>query len=265
MKKIIAFFVALLMPFSALAELEAHFLDVGQGDACIIVCDGEAMMIDGGPPGASGKVFSYIKELGLTELKYIVASHPHEDHIGGISAALNAVPVGCIFSPVLEWDTRAFSSMMKYANMSGTPVVVPFDGDAFTVGGATATVLQCWPEAWTANDMSIILRVDYGKHSFLFTGDAEYMTEYMLIDSGVDLDVDVLKISHHGSDTATTVEFIDAVSPSLAVISVGAGNQYGHPTQEVLQRLVGIEVVRTDLDGDIILRCCETIERSCEK
>lgn len=253
MNKIIAFIIALFVPSLALAEMEAHFLDVGQGDACIIVCEGEAIMIDGGPPEASDKVFAYIKDLGLSEIKYIFASHPHADHVGGLSAALNAVPVGCIFSPVQAWDTRAFNSMVEYANMQGTPIVIPEDGDAFTIGSAIVTVLLCWPDAWSENDLSIILRIDYYEHSFLFTGDAEYMVEYMLLDSGADLDVDVLKVAHHGSNTSCTQEFIDAVKPNVAVISVGEGNQYGHPSKSVLDRLSNADVLRTDLQGDIVI------------
>lgn len=255
LRTVILLLLSFLFTITASAEFEAHFLDVGQGDACIIVCDGEAMMIDGGPRSASDKVYSYIKKtLKLTELKYIVASHPHVDHVGGISGALNAVPVGCILSPVTEWDTKTFTAMVNYAEAQGTPIVVPYDGDTVTVGGATATVLLCWPEAWAENDTSIIMRLEYNGYSLLFTGDAEYTSEYMVIDSGVALESDVLKVAHHGSKSSSTNEFLEAVNPQIAVISCGKDNRYGHQDAETLEKLEGCKVYRTDLDGTIIIR-----------
>lgn len=236
-------------------EMDVHFLDVGQGDAAIIVCDGESMIIDGGPPPASQYIYWYISEkLGIPEMKYMIATHPHEDHIGGLSAALNAAVIDVILTPVLEWDTRQFSSMIKYADMQGTPVIIPEEGDIYQLGGATVTILSCWPDAWDTNCMSIVCRIDYDNVSFLFTGDAEDMLEYMMIDSGYDLTADVLKVGHHGSSTSSTEEFLQAVHPKYAVISCGIDNQYGHPRPEVLERLNAAEIYRTDQDGTIIMR-----------
>ena len=235
--------------------IEVHFLDVGQGDCAIVLCGGEAMVIDGGPVSASSKVYAYIHDtLKLGSIRIMVASHPHEDHIGGLSGALNAAPVELLLTPVTQWDSEPFRSMMHYAEQQGTAVAVPYDGDVFTLGEATVTVLMCWPEAWTVNDMSIVLRVDYGGSSFLFTGDAEAMLEYMLVDSGRELRADVLKVGHHGSDTSSTGEFIAAVSPACAVISCGKNNDYGHPRRQTLDTLrdAGAEVLRTDLQGTIV-------------
>lgn len=239
------------------AEIEVHFLDVGQGDCAIIACDGEFMIIDGGPPSASQYLYWYIREkLEINEFRYMIATHPHEDHIGGLSAALNAAMTDVLMTPVLEWDTRAFESMMKYADLQGTPVIVPEEGDTFQLGGATVTILSCWPEAWDANCMSIVCRVDYSEVSFLFTGDAEDLLEYILIDGGAELEADVLKVGHHGSTTSTTREFVDAVNPMYAVIMCGEENPYGHPRQETLDTLQerNIAVFRTDLQGTIIMR-----------
>lgn len=240
---------------TSLAEIDVHFLDVGEGDAAIIVCDDECMIIDGGPPPASQYVYWYITEkLSIPEMRYMIATHPHEDHIGGLSAALNAAVIDVVLSPVLNWDTRAFSSMMKYADMQGTPVIIPEEGDIYQLGGATVTILSCWPDAWDTNCMSIVCRIDYDNVSFLFTGDAEDMLEYMMIDSGYDLNADVLKVGHHGSSTSSTEEFLQAVHPKYAVISCGTDNQYGHPRPEVLERLNAAEIYRTDQDGTIIMR-----------
>ena len=236
----------------AQADIEVHFLDVGQGDATLIICDGEAMLIDGGGSSSGQFIYAYLKE-HVDELVYMISTHPHADHVGGLAAALNAVPVGVIFSPVDSWNTKVFENVVKYAEMQGAPIVCPNEGDVFTLGGAEVTVLHCWPEAWETNDMSIVLRVDYGDISFLFTGDAEYMSEYMMIDSGWELKADVLKVGHHGSDTSSTQEFIDAVQPDYSVISCGKNNSYGHPAEEVLERLKGSIVLRTDELGTIIM------------
>ena len=237
---------------SCQADIEVHFLDVGQGDAALVICDGEAMLIDGGGSSCGQFIYAYIRER-VDELVYMISTHPHADHAGGLAAALNAVPVGVVFSPVGSWTTKVFENVVKYAEMQGTPIVCPDEGDVFTLGGSEITVLHCWPDAWETNDMSIVLRLDYGDTSFLFTGDAEYMSEYMMIDSGWELKADVLKVGHHGSDTSSTQEFIDAVQPDYSVISCGKNNSYGHPAEEVLERLKGSIVLRTDELGTIIM------------
>ena len=230
--------------------MEVHFLDVGQGDASLVLCDGEAMLIDGGPATASQFLYSYIRQK-VDELDVIVATHPHDDHIGGLPAALNAVPVGVIYSPVTEWNTISWGNVAKYAEAQGTPIVVPSEGDTFALGGALVTILHCWPDAWYENDMSIVLRVDYEENSFLFTGDAEEMSEEMMLCDKAYLHADVLKVAHHGSRWSTIPEFVEAVQPTWAVISCGEGNAYGHPHEEVLCILEGATVLRTDKLGTI--------------
>ena len=253
MKKIILFIMFLLaLPAQAQAELVVHFLDVGQGDAALVLCDGESMLIDGGPTSASQLVYTYVKQ-NTDRLDYIVATHPHEDHIGGLAAALNAAPVDVILSPVEEWDSSAFQNILKYADLQGALVIVPYEGDLFTLGGADVLVLHCWPEAWDTNDMSIVLRIDYGATSFIFTGDAEAMSEYMMIDSGFPLKADVLKVGHHGSSSSSSSEFVATVDPAYAVISCGRGNAYGHPHPSVLEILAGVNVLRTDEIGTIVI------------
>ncbi len=252
-RKLICALLLVSLPAFACAELEVHFLNVGQGDAALVICDGEAMLIDGGSPAASQLIYTYLHDK-VSELKYMIATHPHEDHVGGCAAALNAVPVSLILSPVTEWDTRAFNSMVKYANAQGTEIVVPMEGDVYSLGSSDVMIIHCWPEAWTPNDMSIVVRVDYGSTSFLFTGDAEAMSEYMMVDSDFPLGADVLKLAHHGSRYSSTQEFLDAVDPQYAVISCGKNNTYGHPHQEVLERLnEDVVVLRTDELGTIIM------------
>lgn len=253
--------------FGEFFGLEVHFLDVGQGDCAVVLCEGESMVIDGGPKAASRMVYSYILDtLGLRHIDYVVSTHPHIDHVGGLASVLNAVPVDLLLTPALEWDSKAFRSMMEYAALQGTAVVIPGEGDTLQLGSATVTVLHCWPEAIAmgrTNDASIVLRIDYGETSFLFTGDAEEWAEYMMVDAGVNLKADVLKVSHHGSYTASTEEFVKKVHPAFAVISCGKGNEYGHPHDVVMNRLAAVNctVLRTDLLGTVVLRSDGTTVR----
>ena len=144
MKKIVAMLLlCVFLPVSALADLQVHFLDVGQGDCTIVLCDGEAMVIDGGPASASQFVYSYGKNtLKLQHIDVVISTHPHLDHVYGLSAVLNAAPVDLILTPVLEWDSKAFNSMLKYAEAQGTPLSVPQEGDMLQLGGATVTILH---------------------------------------------------------------------------------------------------------------------------
>ena len=257
MRKILIWIlVFVLLPLSALADLQVYFLDVGQGDSTLVICDGESMIIDGGPASASEFLYAFIRDtLKLEHMDFVISTHPHEDHVGGISAVLNAVPVDLILSPLTEWNSKKFESMKSLASKQGAPIIVPDEGDTLQLGGATVTVLHCWPQAGTyttTNDTSIVVRIDYGETSIIVTGDAEYTSEYMMIDSGLPLKADVLRVGHHGSYTSTTQEFLEAVGPQYAVISCGKGNDYGHPHQVTLNKLAGIELYRTDLQGTVL-------------
>lgn len=254
---VLSLIIMILCMSVASADLEIRFIDVGQGDATLIQCDGEAMLIDGGSSFASQAIYQYIrKTVGLNHLDYIIATHPHDDHIGGLASALNAVPVDLLLTPVLEWDSKPFRNMIKYANKQGTVVSLPSDGDTLRLGSAAITILHVWPEAWTENDMSIVVRLEYGDFSAIFMADAESTAEYMILDEWENISSTLLKVGHHGSRTSTTDEFLRAVHPSYAVISCGIDNEYGHPHQETLNALKSrnIKTYRTDLNGDIIFR-----------
>ena len=256
MKRLLCFFLtALLFASPASAELIIHYLDVGQGDAAIILCDGQAMMIDGGESKYSQFIYAYLRDtLELDCIDVMVASHPHADHVGGLSAALNACPVGVLYTPEMDYPSKTWNNVLKYAEAQGAPVVVPMTGDAFELGNALVEVLGPLWFSNNTNDLSLILRITYGNTSFLFTGDAEWDEEHDLVEAGVDLHADVLKVCHHGSNSSSSYVFLRAVAPEYAVISVGSNNQYGHPTEEALGRLmdVGAEVFRTDEQGTII-------------
>ena len=183
----------------------------------------------------------------------MIASHPHADHVGGLAAALNACPVGVLYTPVTEYETKTWQSVIKYAEAQGTPILIPEPGEQLALGGATVDILEPIWYSNNMNDLSLIVKITYGSTSFLFTGDAEWDEEHDLIEAGIDLSADVLKVAHHGSDTSTSYVFLREVAPTYAVISVSKESQYGHPHSETLNRLedAGVIVYRTDIQGTI--------------
>lgn len=266
MKKLIALFACLLLALSLIAcgapetpapaegsSFAVHFIDVGQADAALILCDGQAMLIDGGNAEDSNLLYTYLKKQDVSHLDYVIGTHAHEDHIGGIAGALNFATAGKVYSPVTDYDTKAFQNFVKAAKSRGCDLTVPKVGETFLLGSAACEILAVNTES-DANNTSIVLRITYGQTSFLFTADAERPVEQVLLDSGSELGSTVLKVGHHGSDSSTSYAFLREVSPAYAVISVGKDNTYGHPTQEVLSRLrdADVKTYRTDLQGDVI-------------
>ncbi len=237
------------------SSLQVHFIDVGQADCSLVLCDGDAMLIDGGNVADSDLVYAYLKEEGVKELDYIVCTHAHEDHVGGLAGALNYASASTALCPVEEYDSNAFRDFISY--LGDTPITVPNPGDTYDLGSATFTILGPIADSDEPNNTSIVLRLEYGDTSFLFTGDAEYSEEQDIIESGAILESTVLKVGHHGSDTSSSYVFLREVMPEYAVISVGAGNSYGHPSESVLSRLndLGAVTYRTDMQGTII---CES-------
>ena len=238
---------------SQAGTLTVTWLDVGQGDAAVIQCGGQSMLIDGGKPEKSSYIYAWLQQHGLRYLDVIVATHVDADHIGGLSGALNYASVGTAYCPVTTGTTETFQSFVKYLAQRGKQITVPTAGETFALGGAQVQILGPLHSAEDSNDNSIVLKVSFGATSFLFTGDAERAEEQDLLNAGVNLQSTVLKVGHHGSDTSTSYPFLRAVAPQYAVISVGAGNSYGHPTEAVLSRLrdAGVTAFRTDMQGEI--------------
>lgn len=236
-------------------SLSVRFFDVGQGDAALILCSGKSMLIDGGEPSASSTVYTYLKKAGVSRLDYLVCTHADEDHVGGLSGALTAVPVGAVLAPETGADTRAYQSFKQKAYDQGLEITHPKPGTSFDLGGSTVQVLGPISEDTSErNNTSLVLKISFGQTSFLFTGDAEFDEEHDILEQGYDLSASLLKVGHHGSASSTSYRFLREVMPEYAVISVGKNNTYGHPTDEVLSRLsdAGVKVYRTDLQGDII-------------
>ncbi|MEQ8235176.1 MAG: MBL fold metallo-hydrolase [Syntrophomonadaceae bacterium] len=236
-------------------QLKVHYLDVGQADSIIIQNGTHAMLIDAGNNDDASFVTGYIEQQGIKELEYVVGTHPHEDHIGGLDTVINSFPIGKIYIPKATNTTVTFQDVVVAIQNKGMKATSPVPGDSFTLGDANCTILAPNSSSYQdLNNYSIVIKLSFGNTSFLFNGDAEDIPEREIIAKGFDVSANVLKIGHHGSNSATSTTFLSKVNPQYAVISVGAGNSYGHPTQETLLKLQnsGIKVFRTDVNGTII-------------
>lgn len=185
----------------------------------MIICDGHSMLIDGGNKSDSSLIYSYLKKLNVTELDYIVCTHPHEDHVGGLAGALNYAIAKTALCPVANYDSDGFRNFVKYLGNQNVEITVPKAGDVYGLGCAEVMILGPINKS-SGNNNSIALRIEYGQTSFLFTGDAE-REEQDILNAGYSLCSTVLKVGHHGSDYSTCYEFLYNIMPQYAVISVG--------------------------------------------
>lgn len=240
-------------------EVRVHFIDVGQGDSMLIEGSGESVLIDAGENDKGDEVLAYLAQAGIKKLDFAIGTHPHSDHIGGMDTVIEGIPVGKLLMPDVPDSivptTRTYLSMLDAAEEQGTEIFFAYPGDTYTVCGGILSVLGPVEDYKDLNNESLVMRFDFGETAFLFTGDQEADAEEDLLASGVEVSADVLKIGHHGSSTSTSKAFFDAVSPSIAVIECGEGNDYGHPhreTRELLEK-AGIEAYRTDLNGNIVV------------
>lgn len=246
-------------PTTITGNLAVHFIDVGQGDSVFITLpDGTSMLIDAGPGSASNTVVSTIKALGNESIDYAVFTHPHEDHIGGAPAVFQAFDVKGVWMPRTSHTTQAYENMLLAIEREGLMIDEATAGKViFDRGNLRAWLLNPSKADINLNNMSAVVALTYDTITFIFAGDAESEAEAAMVRrSSLQLpDCDVLKVAHHGSSTSTTTEFLEAVSPEIAVISVGAGNSYEHPAQSTLDRLTarGAEVYRTDQHGTVTI------------
>ena len=242
------------VPDAVSGLLEVYFIDVGQADAALLLCDGAAMLIDGGNVSDSSLMVSFLDKLGITHLDYVIGTHAHEDHIGGLAGALSACSAGTVYIPKTGSNTKAYQNFLVKAEQSADKIETPAPGTEVSLGAAKVVFLgPIVEDADNLNSTSVSCKVIFGNISFLFTGDAESDAERRMVDAGEDLSATVLKAPHHGSETSSSYVFLREVMPQYVVISVGADNSYGHPDENALSRFrdVGAEVYRTDLQGDI--------------
>ena len=235
-------------------KLIAHFIDVGQGDSSFIeLPNGDTMLIDAGISSSGDDIIEYIEDLGYQDIDYVVATHPHADHIGGMAEVIDAFEIGSIYMPKAVSTSKTYENLLETIQDKGLSIHTGRAG-VEVLNTDDLTILMFAPvqeEYSNLNNYSIVLKITYGDTSFLYTGDAEDSLDEI---TG-DIKADVLKVGHHGSDTSTTSDFLARVNPSYAVISVGEGNSYGHPALSTIELLEGYtsNIYRTDLNGTVVI------------
>lgn len=234
-------------------EVQVSYIDVGQGDSILIKTENHSILIDAGPQEAANTVTEYIRKKGITKLDYVICSHPHEDHIGGMPSVLEQFDVGKVFMTKTTQTTATYEKVLDDISNKNIEVHEPKKGETFTLDDTTFTIISANKSDENLNNDSICIRLEHGSNAFFFSGDAEVKVENQMLSSGYILRSDVLKIGHHGSDTSTGDAFLKFVQPQYAIISVGKDNEYGHPSQSVINKLNnnGIKILRTDESGTI--------------
>lgn len=244
--------------------LRVSFLDVGQADSALIqLPNGKNILIDAGNNEDAPEIISYIKEQGITRLDIVVGTHPHEDHIGSLDKVIQTFEIGQVLMPKVTTTTQTFKDVLTAIQEKGLKITeakvgLKLDLGSNEEGGKELSAELLAPKASRYEDMnnySVVLRLEYGQNAFLFTGDAEDVSEKEMLNSSQDINVDVLKVGHHGSTSSTTLDFLKRVDPEYAVISVGKDNTYGHPAQTTLNRIdkYGVKIYRTDELGTIVV------------
>ncbi|MBU5254049.1 MBL fold metallo-hydrolase [Lysinibacillus capsici] len=228
------------IPVTSGHEMQVHFIDVGQGDSILIESpSGKTMLIDGGVKGAGQQIVSYLKELGINKLDIVVATHPDADHIGGLIPVLDNMTIEQFYDSGKVHTSQTFEEMLTRIDEKNIPYHVPKIGDDIEFDkGVNVKVLNANDQATDNNDASIVLKMTYGNVSFLLTGDAGVALEKEMLQ--YDVEATVLKAGHHGSNTSSSEEFIQAVKPKVAILSYGEDNKYGHPHAEIVDRLQAI-------------------------
>jgi competence protein ComEC len=239
-------------------KLVVSFIDVGQGDSELLqLPDGQNMLIDAGTNETGSAVVSYLNSKGIKKIDYLIATHPHEDHIGGMDNVIKGFDIGSIYMPKVTTTTKSFEDVLNAIKLKSLKIIPGKAGlTIFDQNGLKISfVAPCGSNYEDLNNWSIVTKVQFGNTSFLLTGDAQELSESEMLKSGVNLKADVLKVGHHGSYSSTSPAFLKAVAPKYAVISVGKGNDYGHPHQVTLDKLAaaGVTVYRTDQNGTVVI------------
>ncbi len=250
-----SFFDELLNEISYDGELVVHFIDVGQGDCTLLQSGDEFMLIDAGEAEYGATVCQYLKNCGVRTLSYVVATHPHSDHCGGLYDVLNTFECDNFITTETNQQTKTWLNVLDSVLKNGINYIDAKVGSTYTLGSSDFQILAPYViDNENYNNCSVSLKVTCNNNSFLFTGDAEKEVEQTLLNNNLDLSADVIKVPHHGSSTSSSIEFLRAVSPEYAVISCGRQNDYGHPHKETMQSLRRLSVTthRTDKQGTVV-------------
>lgn len=240
------------VPVTSEERLEVTFIDVGQADSILLENEGHYMLVDAGNNEDGPKLVNYLKNQNIHQFDYVIGTHPHEDHIGGLDNIIEGFDINTFYMPDVITTTKTFEDVLDALGEKNMTLSIPKTNATFKLGDATVKVLYVGTEDESdLNDTSIVLKVTYQNVSFLLTGDASTKVEEKL--NPADLESTVLKVGHHGSVTATNEKFLNTVNPKYAIISVGENNQYEHPHTTVLNTLAAhnITTYRTDQDGTI--------------
>ena len=230
--------------------LRIYYLNVGQADCTLVINNGQTMLIDGGNEADSPLIIKYIKRLGISKIDYIIATHPDSDHIAGLDKIILAFDIGCVYMPITNKSNKEMNEL--YNAIEDKTVIHPTESDYFYLGNSKCTILNSGDTSKVSdNNSSIVLQLDYGETNCLFMGDAESEVEENVTWN----DIDILKVSHHGSKDATSLTFLEKIKPEYSIISVGKDNSHNHPSKETLSNLnaVNSTIYRTDENGTIIL------------
>lgn len=236
-------------------KLSIHFIDVGQADCALLEYDNHFMLIDAGNNADADVIVNYLENQGVGKLDYAIGTHPHEDHIGSLDTVIDTFDIGAVYMPKKAHTSKTYLYLLKTIENKGLQIQTPVPGSHFDFYGLNVQILGPVQEYDDLNNNSIVLKVTYNEISVLFTGDAEQEAETDMLEAGYHLEADVLKVGHHGSDTSSTVNFLDIVRPKVAVISVGADNSYGHPDENTLKKLMNLKatIYRTDQQGTVVV------------
>lgn len=275
---IIIFVVALILSLSQDGEMKVYMIDVGQADSFLLVQEDQTALIDCGTRSTGKDVVEYLNNLGITKIDYVFGTHPHEDHMGGMYDVITNFEIGKIILPDVKegevttnWYIKLMNEICNAKDKEGNlkyEVEIAKVGTIYNLGDATMKVIGPISEPENElNNYSTVLKVSFGEMDMIMTGDAEKEVEQEILESGEDIDSEILKVGHHGSDTSSSEEFLDAISPEYALISAKLGNKYEHPIKSTMEEFEErqIEVYRTDENGTVIMTVTpNNVEFNCE-
>ena len=235
-------------------NLEIQFIDVGEADCALINSNGEYALIDAGNTIDGNKIVKYFESLGITDFKYLFGTHAHEDHIGGLANVIYNFNIGKVYMPNVPSEYKSYHNVLKALNKKNLELNHPINDEEYKLGESTLKIIYNGENEEEINNSSLIIKITYKNKSFLFTGDTTKEVENKILEK--DLNSNILKVSHHGSNDASSANFLIKVHPEYAIISVGKENDYYHPHQVTLEKLerLGTKIYRTDQDGTIIVK-----------